>query len=271
MTTELEELRKRSEALFDRLGDFESVEVNAGILDLVPGDPAATKRFAIGLLKNGRPSEALDVLEVGLRIHPEDSIMLSRKIEAEKAIARLAGTAGRRRHSGQSATVSGAGWTDFEPAELVEGALAGPGRNACIRLCAESILAAQRIDQTRTAVTPIKHGRRFRVIGGIFTGVAPWGDYLRVAVPVGSRSVIRAVEAVGGCAGGPAVAVPCLELIIPRARVAELLEELFEELLAAHVQHLRLSIEAGPPTHLNKDHPGVRQYLLDQADLPEGR
>ena len=64
-----------------------------------------------------------------------------------------------------------------------------------------------------------------------------------------------------------AVAVPCLELIIPRARLAEL----FEDLLAAHVQHLRLSIEAGPPTHLNKDHPGLRRYLLDQADLLESR
>ena len=98
MTTELEELRKRSEALFDRLGDSESLEVNAAILDLAPADPAATKRFAIGLLKHGQPVEALDVLEAGLRVHPEDSIMLSRKIEAEKAIARLARTAGRRRH-----------------------------------------------------------------------------------------------------------------------------------------------------------------------------
>lgn len=267
MTTELEELRKRSKALFDRLGDSESLEVNAAILDLVPADPVATKRFAIGLLKHGQPVEALDVLEAGLRVHPEDSIMLSRKIEAEKAIARLAKAGGRRRHSRQSATASGARWTDFEPAELVEGALAGLGRDACVRLCAASILAAQRLDQTRTAVTPIKQGRRFRVIGGKLTGVAPWRDCLSVAVPVASRSLIRAVEAVGGRTDEPAVAVPCVELIIPRARVAEL----FEDLLAAHMQHLRLSIEAGPPGHLNKDHPGLRRYLLDQADLLESR
>jgi hypothetical protein len=32
-------------------------------------------------------------------------------------------------------------------------------------------------------------------------------------------------------------------------------------------EHLALSLAAGPPTHMNKHHPELRQYLLDQANL----
>ncbi|HEY3188638.1 MAG TPA: hypothetical protein VGJ70_14250, partial [Solirubrobacteraceae bacterium] len=113
-----------------------------------------------------------------------------------------------------------------------------------------------------TAVTPIKDGRRFRTIGGIFTGVGPWKDVLTVAVPVASQSVIRRVEEVGGYTLDSANAVPCIQVAVPRGRV----DELFDELLRAHREHLKLSMDAGPPTHLNKHHPELRQYLLDQAD-----
>ncbi len=40
------------------------------------------------------------------------------------------------------------------------------------------------IDKAWTIVTPIKQGRRFRIIGGVFTGVAPYQDKLTVAIPI---------------------------------------------------------------------------------------
>ena len=264
MATELEELRARSRLLADRLGDQDAVDVNAAILDIDPGDPVATNRLGIGLLKQGLAADAVVVLEAGLRVHPDDSIMQNRLAEARRALEKPPLTkkkgASRLGHSDHVGATTG--WTDFEPAELVEQALAGPGRDACVRFFAASIRAAESLDQSRTAVTPIKHGRRFRAIGGIMTGVAPWKESLSVAVPASSRSVIGAVEDAGGEMLGCAIAVPCVELLIPRARV----EGLSDMLLAAHKEHLRLSIEAGPPTPLNKHHPGLRRYLLEQAD-----
>lgn len=262
--TELERLTSRSDALGNRLGDEEALELNAAILDLRPGDPKITNRLGIGLLNNQRPAEAVDVLEAGLRQHPGNSIMRTRLVEAQRRVERGdAGRDGRSSRKGGEGPVGRAGWTDFEPEELVETALAGPGRDACVHLCAASIRASERIDRERTAVTPIKDGRRFRTIGGIFTGVGPLDDALTVAVPTSVRAVIRHIEEVGGHEGDRANAAPSVQLVIPRSRV----EELFEELAEAHREHLKLSIAAGPPTHLNKHHPGLRQYLLAQADV----
>jgi hypothetical protein len=261
--TELEKLLSRSDALGSLLGDEEALEVNAAILDLRPGDPKITNRLGIGLLNNQRPAEAVDVLEAGLRQHPGNSIMRSRLAEAMRGVEKGDAENTRSSRKGVGGSAGSAGWTDFEPDDLVETALAGPGRDACVRLCAASIRASENIDRDRTAVTPIKDGRRFRTIGGIFTGVGPLDDTLTVAVPTSMRSVIRRTEAAGGHEGDRANAVPSVQLIIPRPRV----QELFEELAEAHREHLKLSIAAGPPTHLNKHHTGLRRYLLDQADL----
>ena len=81
-------------------------------------------------------------------------------------------------------------WTP-EPAELVASSLPGSGRDACVRLCAAAIRAAERIDSTRTAVTPIKTGPRFRVIGGVYQGIAPWQGLLGVAVPASNMVAVR--------------------------------------------------------------------------------
>jgi hypothetical protein len=265
-STELQELRARSAELAGSLDDDEALQVNAAILDLDPGDPVATNRLGIGLLRTGAAAEAVRVLEAGLRLHPDDAIMQRRFAEATKRAA--APPAAPRRPAG-SARRPGApvgGWTDFEPADLVEGALAGAGRDACIRLCADAIRASERIDAERTAVTPIKTGRRFRVIGGIFTGVGPWRDTLTVSVPTARRAVVRAVEEAGGRTLDEANAIPSVQLALPRPAV----EGLYDLLLEAHVEHLRASLAAGPPTHLAKHSPAVRRYLLEQADALAG-
>jgi tetratricopeptide (TPR) repeat protein len=260
--TELDELRARSEELRTRLDDPEAVEVNEALLDLDPGDPVTTNRLGIGLLRTGRIEQARDVLEAGLRLHPDNAIMAGRRDEALRALDDPArATAARKRTCGRGAAVHG--WTDFEPEELVESALAGPGRDACLRLCAASVLASEHIDATRTAVTPIKTGRRFRTIGGIFTGVGPWKDLLTVAVPVARRSVIEAVAATGGRTEDRANAVPCIQVALPRPAV----EGLYDALLDAHIEHLRLSLAAGQPTHLNKHHPALRAYIVEQGRL----
>lgn len=163
MTSELEELLQRSDALGDRLGDEEAVEVNAAILDLHPGYPKITKRLGIGLLKNQRPAGAVAVLEAGLRHSPEDPIMLKRLAEAERRVERPTGR-GAAHSSRKRSRAESAGWADFETDELIETALAGPGRDACVRLCAASIRASESIDRERSAVTPVKPDR-FRVSG----------------------------------------------------------------------------------------------------------
>ena len=135
-----------------------------------------------------------------------------------------------------------------------------------MRMCGASLRMSESIDAERTAVTPVKTGRRFRVIGGIFTGVAPWHGMLSVAVPVGAKQLMARAIAAGALTGDPANAVPCVELLIPRPALAPLLDEL----IVAHCEHLKLSLEYAPPTHLNKHHAGLRRYLLDQSELLDG-
>ncbi|MDA0180943.1 hypothetical protein OJ997_11610 [Solirubrobacter phytolaccae] len=214
-------------------------------------DPVATNRHGIGLLNEGRFAEALTVFEAGLQDHPRNKIMIRRAAEARAAIEQEAAPVG-------SASSGGALWTDFEPAELVERALAGPGRDTSIRFCAAALRASEAIDKDRTVVTPIKHGRRFQIIGGVFTGVAPYQDKLTVAIPIALRGLIDDVVSLGGFAWDPATAVPCVQVAVPRDK----LELLAGPLLEAHTQHLRLSLAAGPPEHLRSHHQGLRRYLL---------
>jgi hypothetical protein len=266
MSSELDTLRARSDALADRLADPEALEVNAAILDLDPGDPKSTNRLGIGLFNAGRPAEAVPIFEQGLRLHPDNEIMRNRHEQARWAVRSTTTTRAKRKATKSHGAAATAGWTDFEPRELVETSVAGAGRDACIRFCAASVRASESIDAGWTAVTPIKVGRRFRTIGGIFTGVAPWKDSLTVGVPVARRSLIEHVHARGGYSFEPAKAVPCVQIAVPRPEV----EAMFADLLEAHVEHLRLSLAAGPPTHLDKHHPGLRRYLLEQADLLDG-
>lgn len=258
MEREIDELRARSKELAAVLGDDEALEVNAEILDLDPGDPVATNRLGIGLINRGRHQRAVEVLELGVRVHPDNTIMVKRLEQARKALATGAKPVSG---GGGGGTGPGTGWTDFEVKELVESSLGGPGRDAAMRMCGRSLRMSEAIDAQRTAVTPVKNGHRFRVIGGIFTGVAPWGDMLSVAVPVHAKQMIARAMAVGAMTGEPAKAVPCVELLIPRSKLVSLLDDL----IAAHREHLHLSLEYAPPTHLNKHHEGLRHYVLEQS------
>jgi len=263
MPLELEQLRARSKQLAAVLGDDEALEVNEAILDLDPGDPVATNRLGIGLINRGRYQQAVDVLEIGLRVHPDDPIMATRLAQARKALTPAGAPATRGARTAGSRT--GIPWTDFDVRELVEASLDGPGRDASIRMCGESLRMSESIDAQRTAVTPVKSGRRFRVIGGIFTGVAPWQGMLSVAVPADAKQLIRRASAAGALTGEPAKAVPCVELLIPRTA----LDPLLDELVVVHREHLKLSLAYAPPTHLDKHHAGLRRYLLEQSELLE--
>jgi hypothetical protein len=224
------------------------------VIEPQTSDPAATNRLGIGLLNEGRAAEALDIFEAGLRVHPRNKIMIRRAAEARAAVEQKAAPPG-------SAPTGDALWTDFEPAELVERALAGPGRDASIRFCAAALRASEAINADWTIVTPIKHGRRFSISGGVFTSVAPYQDKLTIAVPIALRGLVDDVISLGGFARDPATAVPCVEVAVPRDK----LDSLAGPLLAAHEQHLRLSLAAGPPAHLRSHHQGLRRYLLEQG------
>lgn len=219
---------------------------------LEPADPAATNRLGIGLLNQGRAAEALEIFDAGLLVHPRNEIMFRRAAEARAAVEQQAAPAGSRPSGGTA-------WTDFEPGELVERTLAGPGRDASIRFCTAALRASEAIDKDRTIVTPIKQGRRFRIIGGVFTSVAPYQDKLTVAIPVALRGLIDDVVSLGGFAWDPATEVPSVQVAVPRSR----LDSLAGPLLAAHEQHLRLSLAAGPPADLRSHHQGLRRYLLE--------
>jgi len=218
-------------------------------------DPVATNRHGIGLLNEGRFAEALAVFEAGLRLHPRNKIMARRAAEARTAVERDAAP------QGAAPTGSGTAWTDFEPAELVERVLAGPGRDASIRFCAAALQASEAIDKDRTIVMPIKHGRRFGIAGGVFAGVAPYQDKLTVAIPAALRGLIDDVVSLGGFARDPEPDVPGVQVAVPRGK----LDRLAEPLLEAHTQLLRLSLAAGPPTDLRSHHQGLRRYLLEQG------
>ncbi len=224
------------------------------ILDLAPGDPAATNRLGIGLLNEGRAAEALAVFEAGLRVHPRNKIMARRADEARAALDRDAAPRG-------SASTGETAWTDFEPAELVERTLFGPGRDVSIRFCAAALRASEAINAEWTIVTPVKQGRHFRIIGGVVTAVAPYQDKLTVAIPVGLRGLIDDVISLGGFAREPETELPSVQVAVPRNK----LDRLAGPLLAAHEQHLHLSLAAGPPSHLRSHNQGLRRYLLEKG------
>lgn len=125
-------------------------------------------------------------------------------------------------------------------------------------LCHVPARASESLDRERTAVTPIRSGYRFRVIGGIFTGCGPWKDFLTIAVRKDAQSIIGTVTAAGGVLLDAAKAVPCVQLAVPRAKVAEL----HDLLMPAHIENLKLSLEYAPPTHAHKHSEPLRQAIL---------
>lgn len=255
MSSELDDLRRASDDHAEALAFEVAREANAAILDLVPGDPVATNRLAIGLMNAGRAAEAIPVLEAGLLVHPDNAI-------AEKRLKEATVQAKKPNPKAKAASGGGgAGWIDFEPAELIASSLGGPGYETCVRFCADALRLSEAMDLGKTAVTPVKNGHRFRIIGGIFTGVAPYKDQLTVAVPTHSKSLIGSVLELGGTVYDTAAAVPSTQVGIPRGRV----DDLYDDLLKGFKQHLGPSIEFGPPTHLNKHHAELRAYLLAEA------
>lgn len=250
---ELEALRNRSKELAARLDSPQALRINARLHLEDPGDALAANRFGIGLLQAGRTREAVAVLERAQALQPGSPIARRRLEEARRALRRGPLSRGSR---GSEA------WTDFEPGELVEHALRGPGRDASLLFCAASLRASEAFDASWTAVVPIREGRRFRIVGGIVSAVSTVRDALTVAVPTSAVGVIAAAEAAGGEVRSTAKALPSLELAIPRVAV----EGLFDALLAVHVEHLRLSLATGAPTHLNKHHPALRRAIVSAAD-----
>src|SRR6476620_10447446 len=87
MTAHLDQLRARSDALADKLGDDDALEVNRAILAIEPGHVVATNRLGAGLMKAGRAKEALEVYEAGLQVHPGNAIMRDRTRQARHAAA----------------------------------------------------------------------------------------------------------------------------------------------------------------------------------------
>lgn len=85
MPLEVDELRARSQQLGSRLGDDEALEVNEAILHLDPGDPVATNRLGIGLINRGWYERAVEVLELGARVHPDNAIMVKRLAQARES------------------------------------------------------------------------------------------------------------------------------------------------------------------------------------------
>jgi hypothetical protein len=90
MAGDLDDLRARSDALANNLGDDEALAVHAAILALVPADPIATNRLGAGLIAVGRATEAVAVFEAGLEAHPANPIMRDRLKQARHAAARPA-------------------------------------------------------------------------------------------------------------------------------------------------------------------------------------
>ncbi|WP_028064611.1 hypothetical protein [Solirubrobacter soli] len=228
-----------------------ALNVHERILALRPTDAAAANRRALLFVRRGLPEDALAAYRDAIVANRDNAIAAGKVRELEATVAKR-----------QSA--------DFvrrPPAEIVEPVLRGPGRVPALRFFARSIRQIQSLDGTRLAVTDLPSDRRFRVVGGIYSGVTPWNGLLCVSIDKArGRSVVEAVQAVGGIVTdrpGPMSAVPrSLQLGVPLNAVDRFAEALWEP----HVEHLRASIEYGAPTWLHRHDPALMTYLLTQAD-----
>jgi len=252
---DLEALRRRAADLNGLITD-EVLEVNRAILAVEPSDGPATNRLGIALTKRGELEEALSAFERGIEANPGNAIARRRLEELDQE------------HATPTPGPSNAA-SRREPEDIVEPILAGPGRGACLRFFADSIREIQKLDAQRLAVTDIPSQNRFRVVGGILSACSVYRELLDVMIDRrGQQSLIDEVVAAGGqvidaTEGG---AVPSsLQLGVPPVAV-----DRFRAMIwPAHREQLLASIEYGAPTHMNKHHPELMRYLLDQAARAE--
>lgn len=256
---DINRLKERAEQLHG-LSHDEVLAVNRAILAHEPGDAAATNRLSTALRDRGEEEAAAEVLQAGLANNPGNAIA-SKRLEEFASWGRLAPAS---RRTGEHVR--------RDPASIVSSALGGPGRDESLVFMARSIRAIERLDAQRLAVTDIPSQDRFRVVGGIYTAVGPWKDFLCVSIDRRrSKSLVDAIQARGGeitDEPGPQSAVPnALNVAVPRAVVGSFIDELF----APHVEHLKESIDWGPPTHLHEHDPSLMRYLLAEADRINNR
>lgn len=254
MNESLEELRRYLDDL-----EFEHPEVEPvarAILSRDPADRVAVNALGRTLLARGEPEEALEVYEAGLDADPENTVAANRVREIRNTLVKQ-----RLLRADQERRPRRA------PQEIVEPVLGGPGREACLAFLAWSIRAIERIDPTRLAVTDIPSDNRFRVVGGVYSAVTPWHRLLCISVDKTiDPGLPAAVEAAGGHVTdtpGAHSAVPStIQVGVPYERVGEL----SERLQRPHVEHLKRSIEWGPPTWARVHDPALRAYLLEQGE-----
>lgn len=250
---DLENLKR----LLDEI-DFDHPDIEAvatAVLSRDPGYAPAVNALGRTLLDRGELEEAFEVYKAGLEADPTNSVAdqrmraIRRQLISNKVLR--ADQESRPRRS---------------PAEIVDPVLMGPSRDACLAFLAWSIRAIERIDVTRLAVTDIPSENRFRVVGGVYSAVAPWHGLLCVSVDKHTDpNVTGLVEAAGGSvtdAPSPNSAVPrTIQVGIPFAQV----ETLADSLRRPHVEHLKHSIAWGLPTWLRRHDPALRAYILEQA------
>lgn len=157
-------------------------------------------------------------------------------------------------------------WQQRPAREIVEPTLTKAGRAGSLRFLAASIGATQAIDPGRLAVNDIPSERRFRVVGGIYSAVTPFGDLLCISIDRrNSAALIDDVLQAGGRVTdepGSGSAVPhTVQLGVPQAAV----DRFADALLGPHRRHLAESIAFGPPTWRHRHDADLMRYILAQA------
>jgi hypothetical protein len=220
------------------------------MLDLRPTDGPAANRRAILFLRRGQPEDALAAYRDAVVANRDNKIAVGKVRELEAQLAKVDPPDFVRR----------------PPAEIVEPVLRGPGRLAALRFLARSIRKIQEIDGTRLAVTDLPSDSRFRVVGGIYSGITPWNGMLCVSIDKAlGQAVTAEVETTGGMVTdrpAPLSAVPrTIQLGVPLSRVDDFADALWKP----HVEHLRASIEYGVPTWRHRHDTALMRYLLEQG------
>lgn len=249
MNSDLDLLRQRSDEL-DREGDDESdeaVEVNRALFASNLADRKVTNRLGIALQNRGELEDAAEVFSQGLSANPVNAVARGRLGGILKKLELLPARS---------------------PEEIVETALSGPGRDACIIFIGASIRQIQMIDSEYLAVIDIPSSNRFRVFGGPISACGISKGFLNVMLDTrfGARDLIARLEAAGAPLVVPlnrAGLVPFTsEVSIPRDQVAAFHDEVME----AHVRNLHEAIAAGKSGHYRGHRPDLQAYLLSEAD-----
>lgn len=157
------------------------------------------------------------------------------------------------------------------PQEIVEPAIAGPGRIPYLRFVAQTIRFVAQLDPERLAVTDLPSDDRFRVSGGRASATTPWNGLFCVFVhaPAISAEAHEVLDASGATVvnkKGELKSLPeSMQFGVPPDKFAGVAELL----LTPHREHLKASIEAGQSPIVHRHDPALMQYILDQADESE--